>query len=124
MRTSYKFFAGVAAAGLVIASGSAYTAANTVPANTGAGYGSTTATGVTVATMTVNPAANPINLGSVVYTVASDVSSMDFVLSNNGVVVTAACGASYSNPTTTITCTPDSTTTIASITSFGLTATN
>ena len=66
MRNSTKVVAALGAAALVAAGGAAYTAANSVPGTTTQGYGATTVTGVTVATMAVNPATNPTNLSTIV----------------------------------------------------------
>ena len=56
MHGKKKFFGALAVAGLVAASGSAFTAANTLPASdTGSvGYGATTVTGVTVSNIAYN----------------------------------------------------------------------
>lgn len=110
MRTSYKFFA-AAAAGLVIAGGSAYTNANTVPSNYGAGYGSTTVDpGVTVQTMTVNPGADPMYLDSVVYVIDGALatwSGWTFAMSGDGTTLDADCATAVEVPDTStrLTCT-------------------
>ncbi|MDQ1307616.1 MAG: hypothetical protein QG671_3449 [Actinomycetota bacterium] len=124
MRNSTKVVAALGAAALVAAGGAAYTAANSVPGTTTQGYGATTVTGVTVATMAVNPATNPTNLSTIVYTVTGDVSTTTFTVTLNpgGTQVSVPCTPVYANPTTTITCTPGGTVTMASIDGIGLTA--
>jgi uncharacterized protein involved in exopolysaccharide biosynthesis len=56
MRKSSKLFVAVAAAGLVAAGGSAFTASNSLPANDSGsvGYGATTVTGVSVSNISYN----------------------------------------------------------------------
>jgi hypothetical protein len=122
MRNSTKVVAALGAAALVAAGGAAYTAANSVPGTTRPR--ATTVTGVTVATMAVNPATNPTNLSTIVYTVTGDVSTTTFTVTLNpgGTQVSVPCTPVYANPTTTITCTPGGTVTMASIDGIGLTA--
>ncbi len=129
MRTSMKIAVAAAGAAVVMVGGTAFTAANTVPAEQGAGYGSTTATGLTVATMVITPAANPVNLASVVYTALGDYSNVNGytiqLSTGNGVtVIDSDCVSEVAAGTTTVTCAPESPpVTIASITNLGLTAT-
>ncbi len=133
MKNLSKGFAVVAAAGLVIAGGSAFTAQNTVPANVGAGYGSTTTNGIVADTMAVNLGEDHQSLTSVVYTAGpEDVSTLagwTYLLSTNdgATLLTETCTALFDEVAepdkTTITCEPDDPTDIDDVTNLGLTAT-
>ena len=122
MRKSAKFLTTLAVAGLVAASGSAYTAANTGVDDAYVGYDSNSVSGVTVTNVAYNvDAADASKLSSIVFTETQDVSSgYDAVLTINGPTSTqVACTATYAAGTGTITC--PTTASVASVTSVALT---
>ena len=74
MRKSTKIYGALAVAGLIIAGGTVFTEANTVPTST-AGYGTSTVTGVTVNNVKYNVNLNDANhLTSIDFTEIEDIS--------------------------------------------------
>jgi hypothetical protein len=71
MRRSHLLLAGLGITAVAV-TGSAFTAANTVP-NSVAGYGQGTVTGATVTNIAYTPAADATNLASVVFTSSTNV---------------------------------------------------
>ncbi len=106
MRSSTRVLGGLAAAGLVAAGGSAYTASNTMTAVAAdhVGYGSVSVTGVTVSNIGYNVSSTDSSmLSTIVFTVAEDVSGPEYkaILTING------------STTSQITCDPRTATTIS-----------
>ena len=105
MRKSTKILGALAVAGLIIAGGTVFTEANTVPTST-AGYGTSTVTGVTVTNVKYNVHATNANLlDSIVFTETEDVSvpgDYKAILTINGPLNTQiVCDTTVAN---TITC--------------------
>lgn len=125
MRTRSKLIGALAVAGVVAASGTAFTAANTgFTANEFVGYGSTTVTGVTVSNVAYNVNGTDASLlDTIVFTVAQDVTGAGYesLLTINGATGTrTTCTATFTTVGT-ITC--PTTAAIATVTSVGLTVT-
>ena len=80
--------------GLAMSGAGAFTASNTLPATTTAGYGAAAVTGATVTDVAYNVGADPSKLTSVVFTSTTDVTgkSATMTLRNGGTQV----GSSYS----------------------------
>jgi hypothetical protein len=128
MRKSTKMVGGLVIAGVVAATGSAFTASNLVPAST-AGYGESAVTGATVSNVAYTLAADPSKLASVVFTATTDVTGKTAQMTlrtTSGVVGTPyPCSlGTYGTPTVgqmTITCNTDDNPALASFTATGLT---
>ncbi|MCW2745625.1 MAG: hypothetical protein JWM48_2175 [Mycobacterium sp.] len=129
MRKSTKIVGGVVIAGVVAATGSAFTASNDVPLTSTAGYGETAVTGATVSNISYALATDPSKLASVVFTATTDVTgkTAQMTLRTAGGVVGTAYPCSlgaYGTPTVgqmTITCLTADTPALASFTATGLT---
>ena len=80
-------------AGLAMSGAGAFTAANTLPTTTTAGYGAAAVTGATVTDIAYNVGADPSQLANVVFTSTTDVtgSTATMTLRNGGTQV----GSSY-----------------------------
>ena len=113
MRKSTKFLTALAVGGLALAGGSAFTASNTMPAGSVAGYGQTVATGATITKIsdTLLPSDNS-KLDSVTFTSSTDVTgkAVSMTLKNGTTVVgnyngTACTLGAYATGSMTITCT-------------------
>jgi hypothetical protein len=121
MRKSTKILGALAVAGLIIAGGTVFTEANTVPTST-AGYGTSTVTGVTVTNVKYNVHATNANLlDSIVFTETEDVSLPTHykgILTIDGPLTTQiVCDLSVANAITCLTPTQ----VIGAITSVALT---
>ena len=112
MRKSRVLLAGVAVAAAA-AGTSAFTASNDVTAisaaNSKAGYGAVTVTGVTVTNITYTPlAADMSKLDKAIFTATGDESLQNaaLTLKSGGAVIGSygGCTMSYTSPSTTITC--------------------
>jgi hypothetical protein len=125
MRMSTKLLGGVVAAGLVAATGSAYTASNNVPTSV-AGYGENTVTGASVSTIAYSTLSTDTSkLASVSFTSTTDVTgkTATMTLRSGGAVV----GSPYTCDTTgtyttsmVVTCATPDNPTLASFTTTGL----
>ncbi|MCW2692488.1 MAG: hypothetical protein JWM67_1092 [Mycobacterium sp.] len=125
MRKSTKIVGGVVIAGVVAATGSAFTASNIVPAST-AGYGESAVTGASVSNIAYTLATDPSKLASVVFTSTTDVTgkTAQMTLRTVGGVVGTPypCDlGTYTANAMTITCVTGDTPALAAFTATGLT---
>ena len=133
MRKSTKIFAAVAAAGLMAAGATAFTASNTFASGSNvAGFGASTVTGATVTNINYVLSADPTMLSSVVFTASNDVSqataTMRLLDGIGGSPLAGQANTCTDNnaASTVITCTltDDDAVTIASVISVDLTVVN
>jgi hypothetical protein len=110
MRKSTKFLGAFAVAGLIAASGSAFTASNTLPAGGVSGYGESLATGATITTISDTLlSSDNSKLASVVFTSTTDLTgkTVSMTLKNGTTPVGSpyTCTfTAFTTGSTTITC--------------------
>lgn len=125
MRTSRIVLAGVAVA-TAAAAGTAFTAANTLPTTTTAGYGTAAVTGAAVSNIAYATAADPANLARVTFTSTTDVTGRTATLTlRSGTTIVGSpyscvLGA-YSGTSMSITCDTTDNPAITSFNTVGLT---
>lgn len=119
MRNS-KILLGLAAAGLVAASGSAFTASNTLSGDNVAGYGSSTVTGATVETIEHTLSADGTTITSTALTFTTDLNSGHQVKAQFGTASLESCTVTVavSPAKDTATCTYTTAPTTSSATDF------
>jgi hypothetical protein len=109
MRNATKFLGAVAAAGIIAAGTSAFTASNTLPAGGVSGYGQSVATGATITTIAKTLlSTDNSKLASVTFTSSTDVTgkAASMTLKNGSTVVGSpyTCTLGAWTTTMTITC--------------------
>ncbi|MDX6268503.1 MAG: hypothetical protein QOD70_3243 [Frankiales bacterium] len=103
MRKSSKLIGALAIAGIAAAGGTAFTAGNSQAASQVVGYGSTTISGATVASMTYNLSPAGDNVNSVQLVLAGDTTGSAVSIGFNGGAATS-CGTGAFTTVTTYTC--------------------
>ena len=124
MKKATKFLTAAAVAGMLAASGSAYTAASTGVDDAYVGYDSNTTSGVTVSNVEYKVSATDASkLSQIVFTEAEDVSTgYKAILTINGPTATQiTCTTAFDTGVGTITC--PTTANVADVTSIALTVT-
>lgn len=126
MRTSTKIFGAVAVAGVVAASGGAFTASNTFASGATApltGYATTTVTGGTVNSLKYNLDSSGANIASVALVLANDTTTSAVSMNFNG-GTSFSCGTGTATTTapitTSYTCTPAAAESTSGLTSTGV----
>lgn len=107
MRKSHKILGVVAAAGIILAAGSAFTNSNTAPTDKTLGYSSTTVSGGTVNDIDYTLNAAGTNVDKITLVLAGDTTASAVSIGLNGAATTPCGTGVFADTATTYTCDND-----------------